>query len=88
MERHIALCSEGHFSEYYKQNWLPVEKVFEMKDNYSRLWNRRTPLHSGSEGTDSLSRESDQKLAALYCKTNRKLPFLKAAKGCFENSMK
>ena len=46
------------------------------------------PGHSGSEGTDSLSRESDQKLAALYCKTNRKLPFLKAGKGCFENSMK
>ena len=44
--------------------------------------------HSGSEGKDSLSRENDQKLAALYCKTNRKLPFLKAAKGCFENSMK
>ena len=44
--------------------------------------------HSGSEGTDSLSKESDQKLAALYCKINRKLPFLKAAKGCFENSMK
>ena len=45
-------------------------------------------VHSGSEGTDSLSRESDQKLAALYSKTNRDLPFLKAAKGCFENSMK
>jgi hypothetical protein len=45
-------------------------------------------VHSGSEGTDSLSKESDQKLAALYCKINRKLPFLKAAKGCFENSMK
>ena len=48
----------------------------------------RTTLHSGSEGTDSLSKESDQKLAALYCITNRKLPNLKAAKGCFENSMK
>ena len=52
--------------------------------NFCTKW----PGHSGSEGTDSLTRESDQKLAALYCKTNRKLPFLKAAKGCFENSMK
>ena len=45
------------------------------------------PPHSGFEGTDSLSRESVQKLAALYCKTNRKLPFLKAAKGCLETNM-
>ena len=29
-------------------------------------------MHSGSEGTDSLKKESDQKLAALHCKTNRK----------------
>ena len=49
---------------------------------------QKVTVHSGSEGTDSLSMGSDQKLAALYCKTNRKLPFLKAAKGCFENSMK
>ena len=56
--------------------------------DHSHRRHEQRPVHSGFEGTDSLSRESDQKLAALYCKTNRKLPFLKAAKGCFENSMK
>jgi len=44
--------------------------------------------HSGSEGTDSLRKKSRQNLADLYCKTNRKSPFKKAAKGCFENCMK
>ena len=62
--------------------------IKELKNSYDLLKIGVLSLHSGSEGTDSLSRESDQKLAALYCKTNRKLPFLKAAKGCFENSMK
>jgi hypothetical protein len=42
-------------------------------------------LHSGSEGTDSLRKESRQKLSDLYCKINRKSTFQKAAKGCFEN---
>ena len=32
VERNIALCSEGHFSEYDKQKRLPVEIVLEMKD--------------------------------------------------------
>ena len=45
-------------------------------------------VHSGSEGTDSLRKKSRQNLADLYCKINRKSPFKKAAKGCFENCMK
>ena len=45
-------------------------------------------MHSGSEGTDSLRKESRQKLSDLYCKINRKSPFQKAAKGCFENWMR
>ena len=53
----------------------------------SKKSTKTNSLHSGSEGTDSLRKESDQKLAALHCKINRKLPFLKDAKGCFENSM-
>ena len=47
----------------------------------------KLPVHSGSEGTDSLRKESDQKLATLYGKNNRKLPFLKAAKCCLETYM-
>ena len=45
-------------------------------------------MHSGSEVTDSLRNESNQELAALCCKNNRKLPFQKGAKGCLENIMK
>ena len=44
-------------------------------------------MHSGSGGTDSLRKKSRQNLADLYCKINRKSPFKKAAKGCFENCM-
>ena len=49
---------------------------------------KTTTGHSGSEGTDSLRKKSRQNLADLYCKINRKSPFKKAAKGCFENCMK
>jgi hypothetical protein len=37
-------------------------------------------VHSDFEGTDLLRQESDQKLASLSCKNNRKLPFQKGAK--------
>ena len=45
-------------------------------------------MHSGSEGTDSFRKNSRQKLADLYCKFNRKLPFKKGEKGWIENFMK
>ena len=78
-----------YFTIVHDENLPNVRFVVKFLKKILQLFMMRTfQMHSGSEGTDSLRKKSRQNLADLYCKINRKSPFKKAAKGCFENCMK